>query len=198
MEQRPLGIFIDGQIISSPTVSAVISDSGIITGLSAEQAGALRRQLRAGALPIQLRDHSADRVAATLGEDSVIETVQAGLVAFLAIVLFMTIYYRLPGLLASLALVVYASVVMATFKLVPITLTLAGIAGLCALRRNRRRRQHPHLRAYEGRAAPGARPAGGDRHGLQPRLAGDPRRQRLDADHRRDPVVSSATNSTPA
>ena len=129
VEQRPLGIFIDGQIISSPTVSAVISDSGIITGLGAERAGTLRRQLRAGALRINFETIQQTEVAATLGEDSVIETVQAGLVAFLAIVLFMTLYYRLPGLLASLALVVYASVVMATFKLVPITLTLAGIAG---------------------------------------------------------------------
>ncbi len=125
-----LGIFVDGQLISSPSVNAVISDSGIISGLSEEDAITLRRQLRAGALPINLRVLQSTEVAATLGEDSVIDTVQAGVVAFLAIVVFMIIYYRVPGLVAALALVVYAAGVMATFKLVPITLTLAGVAGL--------------------------------------------------------------------
>jgi preprotein translocase subunit SecD len=127
--QAPLGIFVDGQIISSPTVSAVIRDAGIITGLSDEAAQRLRRQLRAGALPINFQTIQQTEVAATLGEDSVVDTVQAGLVAFIAILLFMIIYYRLPGVLAALALIVYASMVMATFKLVPVTLTLAGIAG---------------------------------------------------------------------
>ena len=125
-----LGIFVDGQLISSPAVNAVISDSGEITGLSEEDAISLRRQLRAGALPINLRVLQSTEVAATLGEDSVIATVQAGVVAFVAIVFFMMIYYRLPGVVAALALVVYAAGVMATFKLVPITLTLAGVAGL--------------------------------------------------------------------
>ncbi len=128
-EQRPLGIFVDGRLISAPNVSAVISDSGIITGLSDENARTLRLQLRAGALPINFRTIQQTEVAATLGADSVVDTVQAGLIAFLAIVIFMVVYYRLPGLLAALALFVYAAMVMATFKLVPVTLTLAGIAG---------------------------------------------------------------------
>ncbi len=125
-----LGIFVDGRLISSPSVNAVISDSGIINGLSEEDAITLRRQLRAGALPINLRVLQSTEVAATLGEDSVIDTVQAGVVAFSAIVVFMMIYYRVPGVVAALALIVYAAGVMATFKLVPITLTLAGVAGL--------------------------------------------------------------------
>ena len=125
-----LGIFVDGRLISSPSVNAVISDSGIINGLSEEDAITLRRQLRAGALPINLRVLQSTEVAATLGEDSVIDTVQAGVVAFVAIVVFMMIYYRVPGVVAALALIVYAAGVMATFKLVPITLTLAGVAGL--------------------------------------------------------------------
>lgn len=128
--REPLGIFVDGQLISSPSVNGVISDSGIISGLSEEDAITLRRQLRAGALPINLRVLQSTEVAATLGEDSVIDTVQAGVVAFLAIIVFMIIYYRVPGLVAALALIVYAAGVMATFKLVPITLTLAGVAGL--------------------------------------------------------------------
>ena len=125
-----LGIFVDGRLISSPSVNAVISGSGIINGLSEESALTLRRQLRAGALPINLRVLQSTEVAATLGEDSVIDTVQAGVVAFVAIVIFMIIYYRVPGLVAALALIVYAAGVLATFKLVPITLTLAGVAGL--------------------------------------------------------------------
>ena len=128
--QDPLGIFVDGELISSPRVNAVIGSSGIINGLSDEDAIRLRRQLRAGALPINLRVLQNTEVAATLGADSVVDTVQAGVVAFVAIIVFMIIYYRLPGLLAALALIVYAAAIMATFKLVPITLTLAGIAGL--------------------------------------------------------------------
>ena len=129
-EQRPLGIFVDRELVSSPRVNSVIAESGIINGLSEDEATTLRRQLRAGALPINLRVLQNTEVAATLGADSVVDTVQAGAVAFLAIVVFMIIYYRAPGLLAALALIVYAAGVMATFKLVPITLTLAGIAGL--------------------------------------------------------------------
>ena len=127
--QSPLGIFVDGVLISAPSVTAVISDSGIITGITSDQARTLRQQLRAGALPINFRTIQQTEVAATLGEDSVVDTVQAGLIAFLAIIIFMVVYYRLPGVLAALALFVYVAMVMTTFKLVPVTLTLAGIAG---------------------------------------------------------------------
>ena len=127
--QAQLGIFVDGELISAPRVQAVIRESGSITGLSQEDAVRLRRQLRAGALPINFVVIQQTEVAATLGEDSVSDTVQAGLVAFIAIMLFMIVYYRLPGVIAALALFVYAAVVMATFKLIPITLTLAGVAG---------------------------------------------------------------------
>ena len=125
----PLGIFVDGQLVSAPRVQAVISRSGVITGLTAEVAQILRRQLRAGALPLNFSVIQQTEVAATLGDDSVVDTVQAGLVGFLAIIVFMILYYRLPGVLAALALMVYVAAVMATFKLVPVTLTLAGIAG---------------------------------------------------------------------
>ena len=125
----PLGIFVDGSLISAPIVQAVISDRGIISGLDDEDAATLRRQLRAGALPINFQVIQQTEVAATLGEDSVVDTVQAGLVAFLVVVIFMIVYYRLPGVLAAMALLVYVSLVMTTFKLVPITLTLPGVAG---------------------------------------------------------------------
>ena len=129
-QNLPLGIFVDGELVSSPGVQGIIVNQGVINGLDEEDAVTLRRQLRAGALPINLRVLQNTEVAATLGEDSVVETVQAGAVAFLAIVVFMIIYYRVPGLLAALALIVYGAGVLATFKLVPITLTLAGVAGL--------------------------------------------------------------------
>ena len=127
--QSPMGIFLDGRLISQPRVLGVISSNGIITGLSEDESRTLSRQLRAGALPVNFHVVQQTEVAATLGEDSVVQTVQAGLVAFLAIILFMVLYYRLPGALAALALMAYAAVFMATFKLVPITLTLAGVAG---------------------------------------------------------------------
>ena len=127
--QEPLGIFLDGQLVSAPIVRAVISDRGVISGLTETEATVLRRQLRAGSLPLNLSVLQETEVSATLGKDSVVDTVQAGLVAFLAIVLFMIVYYRLPGVLGAVALIAYAVVVMTTFKLVPVTLTLAGIAG---------------------------------------------------------------------
>jgi preprotein translocase subunit SecD len=126
---KPLGIFLDGQMISDPTVQAVLSDSGVITGLSLDQAKLLALQLNAGALPVPVSIQSESTVDATLGADSVHKSIVAGELALLVVVLFMLLYYRLPGLAASGALLVYALVTLAIFKLIPVTLTLAGIAG---------------------------------------------------------------------
>lgn len=118
---------VDGRIIA-PTVQDTITTQGTITGLSLDDARELRTLLNAGAFPVPLRVVQADEVDATLGDQTVRDSVMAGEVALLLIMLFMTLYYRMPGLLASLALVVYTSVVLAIFKLWPVTLTLAGIA----------------------------------------------------------------------
>jgi preprotein translocase subunit SecD len=126
---KPLGIFLDGQMVSDPTVQAVLSDSGVITGLSLDQAKLLALQLNAGALPVPVSIQSESTVDATLGADSVHKSIVAGELALLVVVLFMLLYYRLPGLAASCALIVYALVTLAIFKLIPVTLTLAGIAG---------------------------------------------------------------------
>jgi preprotein translocase subunit SecD len=126
---KPLGIFLDGQMVSDPTVQAVLSDSGVITGLSLDQAKLLALQLNAGALPVPVSIQSESTVDATLGADSVHRSIVAGELALLVVVLFMLLYYRLPGLAASGALIVYALVTLAIFKLIPVTLTLAGIAG---------------------------------------------------------------------
>lgn len=126
---KQLGIFLDGQQISAPTVQAVLTDSGVITGLSLDQAKLLALQLNAGALPVPVSIQSESTVDATLGADSVHRSIVAGELALLVVVLFMLLYYRLPGLAASGALIVYALITLAIFKLIPVTLTLAGIAG---------------------------------------------------------------------
>lgn len=124
-----LVVMLDNEVLSEAAVNGVISDTGVITGQpSFTAANNLSRQLNAGALPIPLKIIQSDEVSATLGEDSVIESVEAGQVGLLAVMLFMILYYRLPGLLASGALLVYSAVTLMIFKLVPVTLTLSGIA----------------------------------------------------------------------
>jgi len=133
---KPLGIFEgdvpllgdDGRPIA-PTVQAVIKESGRITGLSFNEASELSHQLNAGRLPVPLISIGEINIDPTLGEDFVDLSIKAGLIAILLVMLFMIVYYRLPGLLASLALVFYVTLVLALFKLIPVTLTLAGIGG---------------------------------------------------------------------
>jgi len=124
----PLGIFLDEELISAPTVQAILTGESVITGLELDEADTLARQLRTGAMPIKLRVIQESTVDATLGDDSVRHSVQAGEIGILAVILFMILYYRLPGALAGAALVTYISVLLMLFKLIPVTLTLAGIA----------------------------------------------------------------------
>lgn len=127
---KPLGIFLDNQPISTPTVRAVISGSGEITGqFTLEEAKTLAIQMNAGALPVPVKVIQQQDVDATLGSDSVARSLMAGEIGLCVVALFMILYYRLPGVLASAALGVYAMVTLAEFKLIPVTLTLAGIAG---------------------------------------------------------------------
>ena len=126
---QPLGIFLDGQIISSPTVQAVISSNGVITGLTIEEADDLAIQLNAGALPIPIELLREQDVDASLGAESVSKSMVAGVVGLLLVLGFLMVYYRLPGMLSAGALVVYGLVVLSTFKLLPVTLTLSGLAG---------------------------------------------------------------------
>ena len=131
--QYPLGIFLDEELIGSPNVRSVISNGQtIITGLSLDEAKTLKVQLNTGALPVEMREIAKQEIDATLGENTLVRTVQAGLIGILAVMFFMVAYYRLPGVLASMALVTYVSTVMMVFKLFPgepITITLPGIAG---------------------------------------------------------------------
>jgi len=126
-----LAIYIDNAPISMPTVQGKISGGKAqITGdFSVEEARSLARNLSAGALPVPITLISQQTVGPTLGAISLEKSLKAGMLGFLAVVIFMIIFYRMPGLLASVALVIYVSLVLAIFKIVPVTLTLAGIGG---------------------------------------------------------------------
>lgn len=128
---KRIAIFLDGQVLSAPTVqNAITNGQAVITGqFAVSEARELVTRLNSGALPVPIKLIQQDNVGATLGSQSVQKSVVAGLIGFLIVALFMIIYYRLPGLLAVLALSIYAFISLALFKLFGITLTLAGIAG---------------------------------------------------------------------
>jgi len=128
---KPIAIFLDDRLQQAPRVNEPIRDGkAIITGsFSVEEAKLNVKRLNAGALPMPITLVGQQTVGATLGSASVQKSLFAGLVGFILVAIFMLIFYRLPGLLAVLALSLYAVVVLALFKLIPVTMTLAGIAG---------------------------------------------------------------------
>jgi preprotein translocase subunit SecD len=113
----------------APRVNSVITDSGQIEGLSLNEATELSSQLNAGRLPVALEIIYEQNISPKLGADFVSLSITAGLIGILLIMLFMALYYRIPGLVASLALIFYGAIMLALFKLVPVTLTLPGIGG---------------------------------------------------------------------
>ncbi len=118
----------DGRPIA-PAVQSTIVERGIITGLSLNEVTRLSQQLNAGRLPVPLEIIYDQTVSPILGSDFVDMSVKAGLIGIIIVMLFMIFYYRLSGFLACLALVFYGVLVMALFKLIPVTLTLAGLGG---------------------------------------------------------------------
>lgn len=127
---QPMAIVLDGIVISAPTIQARISGSGQITGnFTKGEAESLAIQLRYGALPVPLQVAAFDTVGPTLGEISVNKSVRAGIVGVITVLFFMVTYYRAPGVAAALALLVFAMVNFALYKLIPITLTLPAITG---------------------------------------------------------------------
>jgi len=124
-------IVLDGTVVSAPVIqSAIPNGSGQITGnFTVADMNNLVTVLKYGALPVQLREISESQVSATLGADFLRQTLLAGAIGILLVFLFMLVYYRLPGVVACFALLYYAAVVYALFRLIPVTLTLAGIAG---------------------------------------------------------------------
>jgi len=126
-----VGIFLDKQPISLPRVQqAITGGQAVITGtFDVQEAKLLAQRLNAGALPVPINLVSQQTVGASLGEIAIQRSLRAGLYGFALVALFMILYYRLPGLIAIVALLMYVAFVLAIFKLWPVTLTLAGIAG---------------------------------------------------------------------
>ena len=126
-----LAIVLDGTVISDPTIdSPITSGSGVIQGsFTYDSANSLAVSLRYGSLPVGMKVAESNAVGATLGQDSIRKSIIAGIIGLVMVILFMGVYYRLPGVLADLALIIYALTNFALFKLIPITLTLPGIAG---------------------------------------------------------------------
>ena len=123
-------VVLDNKVIADPVIqSAICGGSTQVTGLSLSEANNLKTILNYGALPVSLHVQSIETVSATLGPTYVHKAEIAGIIGLILVALFMLIYYRLPGLIADVALLIYAAVVFALFKFIPVTLTLPGIAG---------------------------------------------------------------------
>ena len=131
--QRALGIFLDNTLLSSPQIlQPAYHGSGVITGnFTRDRVTELANWLESGALPMPLNKPPLyqERISATLGANFIDMSVKAGIIGIILVMLFMIAYYRLSGVLASLALIFYGALVMALFKMIPVTLTLAGLGG---------------------------------------------------------------------
>ncbi len=128
---RILAIFLDGKVLSAPVIQDEITNGeGQITGnFSPEEAKLLVRDLNYGALPVPIELVNSQTIGATLGSEALDSGVRAGVIGFVALSLFLILWYRLPGLVAVVALVSYVILSLALFKLIPVTLTAAGLAG---------------------------------------------------------------------
>ena len=126
-----LAIFLDGEVISVPRINEAISGgSAIISGgFSPDEAKALAQNLNFGALPVPIELQSTQTIGSSLGSEVLEKGVVAGAFGLLFVVVFMLLWYRLPGLVASVALSFYVVAMLAIFKFVPVTLTAAGLAG---------------------------------------------------------------------
>lgn len=127
-----LAIALDKEIISAPQIQDQITEGrGIIQGnFTVETANNLAVQLRYGSLPIPLKVVETRTIGPTLGQDSLRKSLAAGAIGLTIVMCFMAIYYRLPGLVADLSILSYGAIIFALFRTIPVTLTLAGIAGL--------------------------------------------------------------------
>ena len=133
---RSLGIFLDNQLISAPVVGAEFADTGIaggravITGnFNLESARDLAIQIKGGSLPFPVEVVENRTVGATLGQDSIRRSIYAAIAGLVLVLIFMAVYYRLPGIIADAALAVYTLLTLACYSLIGVTLTLPGIAG---------------------------------------------------------------------
>jgi protein-export SecD/SecF family membrane protein len=128
---KPLAIFLDGQLIEAPTVEQEISGGQAVIsgGFTVAQAQQLAERFNAGALPAPITLVSQQTISPSLGADSLKKVIIAGIIGTLLVMLFMIFYYRLLGIFAALALLIYITLTLGVFKAIPITLSLAGLAG---------------------------------------------------------------------
>lgn len=128
---KPLAIFLDQYPVTAPRVNqAITGGQAVISGnFSLEQAKNLSIQLNAGALPVPIQILEQENIGASLGQESVRKSLQAGLVGLSMVMLFMILYYGWLGVIADIALIIYALFTLAIYKLIPVTVTLPGLAG---------------------------------------------------------------------
>ena len=131
---KPMAIFFNGELQSAPVIQEPILGghaqiSGGDSGFAYEEAKKMVDLLNAGALPVPAKIIEESLVGPTLGADSIAKSKTAGVIGIGLVMIFMLLYYRLPGFIADIALIIYSILVFAVFKIVPVTLTLAGIAG---------------------------------------------------------------------
>jgi preprotein translocase subunit SecD len=126
-----LAIVLDKKVLSAPVIKNPITDGqGIIEGgFTSETANALAVQLRYGSLPVPVKVVESQTVGPTLGAESVRKSLMAGIIGLAVVVLFMGLYYRLPGILADVALIAYTLITLMLYKIIPVTLTIPGLAG---------------------------------------------------------------------
>jgi len=128
---KPLAIYLDGILINWPRVNDKISGGRAqITGFTIEGAKLLARNLNAGALPVRITLISQQSIGASLGEESLNKSLRAGMVGVIAVILFMVLLYKVSGILGVISLMIYISLLLAILKIIPVTLTLPGIAGI--------------------------------------------------------------------
>ena len=127
-----LAIFLDGELVSSPRINEAISGGkAVISGnFTPDEARTLVRNLNFGALPVPITLDTTQTIGSSLGEEALHAGVRAGIIGFICLAIFMIVWYRLPGVIAVLALIMYVAMMLALFKVIPVVLTAAGIAGL--------------------------------------------------------------------
>jgi preprotein translocase subunit SecD len=128
---RTLAIFLDGDLKSAPVINEEITGGSAIVsgGFTPQEARDLVRNLNLGALPVSIELVSTQIIGASLGKDALDKGLQAGVLGLIAVAIFLLVWYRFPGLVAVLSLAIYIIIMLALFKLIPVTLTAAGFAG---------------------------------------------------------------------
>ncbi len=150
-----LAIVLDKKIISAPVIENPIPDGqGRITGsFTNQQANDLAIQMRYGSLPIPFKVVESRIIGPTLGQDSLNKSLIAGIIGFTIVILFMAIYYRIPGLMADLSIILYALIVLSLFRLIPVTLDSSRHRGFPTQYRQCIGCQHSGIREVQRRAA---------------------------------------------